>query len=163
MATDREAPRRVAISSDNDIVNARAQARDMSISLGFSSTDATLVATAISEVARNLVVHAGGGELAMTAVSDGGLKVGLTVEATDSGPGIRDVEAALGSRYTGRGGLGLGLPGARRLMDEFSVESSAESGTVVRMTKWRIVDELEQLRRRRAGDDLAGGDGNGAP
>jgi serine/threonine-protein kinase RsbT len=85
----------------------------------------------------------------MTAVSDG-LKAGLTVEASDHGPGIRDVEAALGSRYTGRGGLGLGLPGARRLMDDFSVASSAESGTVIRMTKWRIIDELEQLRQRRS-------------
>jgi serine/threonine-protein kinase RsbT len=162
MATELEAPRRVAISSDDDIVHARAQARDMSLALGFSSTDATLVATAISEVARNLVVHAGGGDLVMTAVSQE-LKTGLTIEASDRGPGIRDVEAALGSRYTGRGGLGLGLPGARRLMDEFSVESSAESGTVVRMTKWRIIDELERLRERRSRNGLPEGARDGTP
>jgi serine/threonine-protein kinase RsbT len=153
MPIERGAPHRLSIGSDSDIVDARFRARGMAIELGFSSTDATLIATAISEVARNLIVHAGGGEVVMSPVSEG-MRTGLTIEARDEGPGIRDVDAALGSRYTGRGGLGLGLPGARRLMDEFDVESSSESGTVVRMTKWRLIDELERLRQRRSASDV---------
>jgi serine/threonine-protein kinase RsbT len=76
-------------------------------------------------------------------------RYGLSVVAFDKGPGIRDVAAALERGYAGRGGLGLGLPGARRLMDEFGIESDAENGTTVTMTKWRVRDELERLRERR--------------
>jgi serine/threonine-protein kinase RsbT len=157
MAVELQTPHHITVSSDDAIVAARAHAREMAIALGFSSTDATLVATAISEVARNLILHAGGGEITMTAVTDG-LRRGLAIEALDRGPGIRDIDAALGERYTGRGGLGLGLPGARRLMDDFSIESSADAGTVVRMTKWRIIDQLEQLRQRRSGNDERNGE-----
>jgi serine/threonine-protein kinase RsbT len=138
----------VSVESDADIVEARTQARRASLELGFSNTDATLIATAISEIARNLLIHAGGGDIVMTSTTNGA-RCALAVEARDHGPGIPDIEAALGVGYAGRGGLGLGLPGARRLMDEFTIESSPETGTVVRMTKWRIIDELERLRLRR--------------
>ena len=139
---------RIPIKSDADMVPARAEARALALALGFSRTDATLIATAISEVTRNIVVHAECGELLMRPVHDDS-RTGIVVVARDDGPGIRDVEAALGRGYTGRGGLGLGLPGARRLMDEFEVESNSSSGTTVKMTKWRIRDELERLREKR--------------
>jgi serine/threonine-protein kinase RsbT len=77
-------------------------------------------------------------------------RYGLMVIATDAGPGIRDVEAALRDDYSGRGGLGLGLPGARRLMDEFDLVSDAENGTTVTMKKWRYRDELARLREERS-------------
>jgi serine/threonine-protein kinase RsbT len=141
----------LSVESDADIVDARAQARRAALDLGFSNTDATLIATAISEIARNLLVHAGGGDIRMRAMKNG-VRNGLEVEARDDGPGILDVDAALGVGYAGRGGLGLGLPGARRLMDDFTIETTPESGTVVRMSKWRVIDELERLRTRRRRD-----------
>lgn len=137
------------IASDSDLVPARARAREVATSLGFTRTDATLIATAISEIARNIVVHAGEGEITIEAVREE-RRYGLVVTAADKGAGIRDVDTVLAHGYSGRGGLGLGLPGARRLMDEFSVESNG-NGTVVRMTKWRVRDELERLRERRHG------------
>ena len=111
----------VGINTDADLVAARAQARALAIQLGFSRTDATLIATAISEIARNIVVHVGKGEVVMRPVYEG-RRYGLVVVARDDGPGIRDVAAALAEGNAARGGLGLGLPGARRLMDEFEVE-----------------------------------------
>jgi serine/threonine-protein kinase RsbT len=139
---------RVAIESDADLVTARAEARAMAERLGFPRPDPTLIATAISEVARNIVVHSGSGEIVLKSLEDGS-RYGLVVIATDRGPGIRDVEAALRDDYSGRGGLGLGLPGARRLMDEFEVVSDADTGTTVTMTKWRFRDELARLREER--------------
>jgi serine/threonine-protein kinase RsbT len=143
---------RVAIESDADLVTARAKARAIAEELGFPRPDPTLIATAISEVARNIVVHCGSGEIVLEPFEDRN-RYGLVVIATDRGPGIRDVEAALRDDYSGRGGLGLGLPGARRLMDEFELVSDADNGTTVRMTKWRYRDELARLReeRRRRG------------
>jgi anti-sigma regulatory factor (Ser/Thr protein kinase) len=138
----------VAIDADEDLVNARALARALALRLGFSRTDATLIATAISEIARNIVVHVGKGELIMRPVYEG-RRYGLVVVARDEGPGIRDVDAALAEGNAARGGLGLGLPGARRLMDEFVVKCGPERGTTVTMTKWRIRDELELLREKR--------------
>jgi len=138
----------VSIDSDEDMVPARAEGRALALELGFSRTDATLIATAISEIARNIVVHAGSGELVMRPVYEDS-RYGIVVIARDKGPGIRDVEAALGHGYTGRAGLGLGLPGARRLMDEFHVDSNSGNGTTVTMTKWRLRDELERLREER--------------
>jgi serine/threonine-protein kinase RsbT len=139
----------VPIGSDEDMVKARAEGRALAARLGFSRTDATLVATAISEVARNMVVHAEGGEIVMTPVYDDS-RYGLVVIARDRGPGIRDVAAAMQDGYGSSNGLGLGLPGARRLMDEFHVESEVGSGTTVTMKKWRVRDELERLRARRS-------------
>jgi serine/threonine-protein kinase RsbT len=142
---------RVAITSDEDLVNARAQARAMAERIGFPRPDPTLIATAISEIARNIVVHAGQGEIVLRSIEDTN-RYGLVVIATDAGSGIRDVEAALRDDYRSRGGLGLGIPGARRLMDDFRIDSDAD-GTTVTMTKWRFRDELARLRderRRRA-------------
>jgi serine/threonine-protein kinase RsbT len=139
---------RVPITSDSDLVPARAQGRALALKLGFSRTDATLIATAISEVARNIVVHVGRGELALKPVYKGD-RYGLVVIARDTGPGIADVDAALEHGSTSRGGLGLGLPGARRLMDEFHLASERGKGTTVTMTKWRARDELERLREKR--------------
>jgi serine/threonine-protein kinase RsbT len=139
---------RVPIGADSDLVNARATARRLALSLGFSETDATLIATAISEVARNIVVHAGCGEINLRSV-DEETRSGLVVVATDDGPGIADYNDAVEPGFTSWGGLGLGLPGARRLMDEFEINTNAGSGTTVTMTKWRMKDELERLRERR--------------
>jgi serine/threonine-protein kinase RsbT len=143
---------RVAIESDADLVTARAEGRAMAERLGFPRPDPTLIATAISEIARNIVVHVGRGEVVLQPFEEAN-RYGMTVIATDRGPGIRDVDAALRDDISGRGGLGLGLPGARRLMDEFEVTSDAEHGTVVTMRKWRYRDELALLReeRRRRG------------
>jgi serine/threonine-protein kinase RsbT len=139
---------RVAINVDGDLVAARAEARAMAERLGFPRPDPTLIATAISEVARNIVVHVGQGEIVLKPFDDGD-RYGLVVIARDEGPGIRDVEAALRDEYSGRGGLGLGLPGARRLMDDFEVTSDADTGTTVTMKKWRFRDELARLREER--------------
>lgn len=139
---------RVAINSDADLVSARAEARAMAERLGFPRPDPTLIATAISEVARNIVMHAGTGEILLKPLQEPA-RFGLVVIASDEGAGIRDTEAALRDDYSGRGSLGLGLPGARRLMDEFEVQSSADSGTTVTMTKWRTRDQLERLREER--------------
>jgi serine/threonine-protein kinase RsbT len=139
---------RVRIEGDGDLVTARAEARAMAQRLGFPRPDPTLIATAISEIARNIVVHAGSGEIVLEPFEDGN-RYGIVVTATDRGPGIRDVEAALRDDISGRGGLGLGLPGARRLMDDFEVHSDAEHGTTVTMRKWRFRDELSRLREER--------------
>ena len=139
---------RVAITVDADLVTARAQGRAMAQRLGFPRPDPTLIATAISEVARNIVVHAGRGEIVLRPCEEVS-RYGLVVIAVDDGPGIRDVEAALRENYSGRGGLGLGLPGARRLMDDFQITSDADTGTTVTMTRWRFRDELARLREER--------------
>jgi serine/threonine-protein kinase RsbT len=139
---------RVALRTDADLVNARAEGRAMAEELGFPRPDPTLIATAISEVARNIVTHVGYGEIVLRPIDEAD-RCGLAVIARDEGPGIRDVEAALRDDYSGMGGLGLGLPGARRLMDEFEIESNADSGTTVTMKKWRVRDELARLREER--------------
>jgi serine/threonine-protein kinase RsbT len=138
----------VEINSDADLVAARAEARELAQRLGFSRSDATLIATAISEIARNIVVHVGKGELVMRPLYEDH-RYGLVILASDDGPGIRDLEAAFADGNAARGGLGLGLPGARRLMDEFQVRCGPERGTTVTMTKWRMRDELELLREKR--------------
>jgi serine/threonine-protein kinase RsbT len=127
---------RVLVERDADIVVARQRGREIAVRAGFSATDATLIATAISEIARNIVKFARRGEIVMTVVDDVGTP-GLTVVANDAGPGIEDVELALTEGHTTYGGLGLGLPGARRIMDEFEITSEVGRGTTVTMTKWR--------------------------
>jgi anti-sigma regulatory factor (Ser/Thr protein kinase) len=138
----------VPINSDEDLVPARAEARALAVRLGFSRTDATLIATAVSEVARNIVVHVGRGELLIKPVLNED-RYGLVVVAKDEGPGIPDIRTALEHGWASRGGLGLGLPGARRLMDEFEIASESGKGTTVTMIKWRLRDELERLREKR--------------
>ena len=145
----------VSIRSDHDMVEARAQSRLIAEHLGFSRTDATLIATAVSEIARNILVHAGHGEISMKPVRQE-MRHGVVVVARDSGPGIRDVRRAVETGFRSTGGLGL--PGARRLMDEFGVDSEPGEGTTVTMKKWRVRDELERLRERRlraAGDSAS--------
>jgi serine/threonine-protein kinase RsbT len=127
---------RVAIASDADVVTARQAAREMGAGLGFSSTDLTLLATAISEVARNITTYAGTGEVAVRVLDERG-REGIEVVASDAGPGIDDVELALQDGYTTGNGLGLGLPGARRLVDEFHIDTAPGAGTRVRLVKWR--------------------------
>ena len=138
---------RVRIDGDADLVSARAEGRAMAERLGFPRPDPTLIATAISEIARNIVVHVGCGEIVITPLKEDD-RCGLVVTAHDDGPGIRNVEAALRESYSGRSGLGLGLPGARRLMDEFDITSDADNGTTVTMKKWRLRDELESRREQ---------------
>jgi serine/threonine-protein kinase RsbT len=123
------------IGSDADIVLARQRGRALALGLGFSSGDATLLATAISEVARNIVSYAGSGEIVLISLEDQRRR-GVRVVARDNGPGIPDVARALLDGYSTSRGLGLGLPGARRLMDEFVLVSEVGKGTKVTMTKW---------------------------
>jgi serine/threonine-protein kinase RsbT len=126
---------RVPIRSDADVVTARQEARAMGSGLGFSSTDLTLLATAISEIARNITTYAGEGEVALRVLNDGA-RVGIEVVATDEGPGIDDVELAMQDGFTTGNGLGLGLPGTRRLVDEFELKTAPGDGTRVRLVKW---------------------------
>ena len=139
---------RVPIAADADLVVARAEGRALAQRLGFARPDPTLIATAISELARNVVMHVGHGEITMRPLYED-RRYGMLVVVRDEGQGIPDVEAALRDGFASRGGLGLGLPGARRLMDEFEIESELGRGTTVTMKKWRVRDDLERLRDRR--------------
>jgi RNA polymerase sigma factor (sigma-70 family) len=124
----------VPISSDPDIVAARQAAREMAVRAGFAGTDLTLLATAVSEVARNIVRFASHGEVTIELLTTPAC--GIRVVARDTGPGIPDVQAALTDGFTTSDGLGLGLPGSRRLVDEFEIVSDEGRGTTVTMTKW---------------------------
>ena len=126
---------RLQISSEHDILTARLRGRELAADVGFSGSDLTIVATAISEIARNIVEYAGRGEIVFTLVRDGRSR-GIVVVARDEGPGIPDVALAMQDGYSTGKSLGLGLPGARRLMDEFDVQSEPGRGTTVTMKKW---------------------------
>ncbi len=127
---------RIPISCDSDIVLARQQGRSLSAQIGFSAIDQTVIATAISEIARNIIEHANQGEIVLTVLNHGPGR-GLQVVALDQGPGIPDLAKAMQDDYSTGKGLGLGLPGSRRLMDEFEIESEVGRGTTVTMRKWR--------------------------
>ncbi|WP_138756697.1 sigma-70 family RNA polymerase sigma factor [Modestobacter altitudinis] len=126
---------RVAVRADADVVAARQAARELAARLGFPPTDLTEIATAVSEVVRNIVRFADAGEVLVELLDSP--RRGIRITARDSGPGIPDVQEALRDGYSTYRGLGLGLPGARRLMDEFAVASEPGRGTTVTMTKWR--------------------------
>ena len=126
---------RVAISSSADIVTARQKGRALAMELGFDGADLTLIATAISEVARNIVDHAKVGEIVLRPTTQAN-KRGLVITARDDGPGIADVKKAMEYGYSTRSGLGVGLPGAKWLMDEFDIDSKVGKGTTVTMKKW---------------------------
>jgi len=126
---------RVTIATDADIVTARQEGRRLSSELGFSSTDLTLIATAISEVARNIRVYAGQGDVHLRLEREPG-RQGIVVVARDQGPGISDIDLAMQDGFSTAGSFGLGLPGARRLMDEFEISSQAGHGVTVTMKKW---------------------------
>lgn len=125
----------IQIASGADIVTARLEGRQLAAEAGFNGSDLTVIATAISEVARNIVEYARNGEILLSIVHDGN-KRGLRVVARDDGPGIPNIEQAMQDGFSTGRGLGLGLPGTRRLMDEFVIKSRVGEGTTVTATKW---------------------------
>jgi anti-sigma regulatory factor (Ser/Thr protein kinase) len=118
------------------VVAARKQGRELAAQAGFSATELTIIATAISEIARNIVMFADRGEVVVSLVGEHP-RQGVRLVARDAGPGIADLERAVQDGYSGYGGMGLGLPGSRRLMDEFEITTEVDKGTTVTMTKWR--------------------------
>jgi serine/threonine-protein kinase RsbT len=125
----------VAIEHEADIVTARQRGRQLAAARGFSSTEQTLIATAISELARNIVEYAERGEIILSPIQRNG-RVGIVVVACDEGPGIPNIELAMRDGYSTAKSLGMGLPGARRLMDEFHLQSAPGIGTKITMKKW---------------------------
>lgn len=126
---------RVPIEHESDIVAARRAGRTLAARLGFSSSEQTVIATAISEVARNILLYAKRGEV-VVRVEEGDRRRFLAVIARDEGPGIPDVERAMQDGYSTSNGLGLGLPGSRRMMDEFEIVTQVGKGTTITMRKW---------------------------
>ena len=126
----------VAITGATDIVAARQQGRMLATALGFSPGDATLVATAISELARNIVLYAKRGEIVVAPIT-GHRTGGLVIAARDEGDGIHDIGLALQAGYSTGGGLGVGLPGVKTIMDEFEIVSEIGRGTTVTVKKWK--------------------------
>jgi serine/threonine-protein kinase RsbT len=127
---------RVRITTDLDIVAARQKGRELANHLGFGSSDLAIIATAISELARNIVMYARGGEVILKSTQENGAP-GIIVVASDKGSGIADVAQAMHDGYSTSGSLGLGLPGVRRLMDEFEIVSKVGCGTTVTAKKWK--------------------------
>jgi serine/threonine-protein kinase RsbT len=125
----------VPIRADADVLVARQKAREMAKSLRFSASEMTLIATAISEVARNIVTYAKHGEIVLRLVSRNHRR-GIRVLANDNGPGIADIARAMEDGFSTSSSLGLGLPGSKRLMDDFHIVSAPGKGTTVTMTKW---------------------------
>lgn len=128
---------RVAIVSAADIVTARQHGRQLALKMGFQGAEVTLLAAAISEVARNILDHAKQGEIHLWPIQDGARR-GLLIVASDEGPGIPDVGQAMQYGYSTRRGLGVGLPGAKWLVDEFDIVSRVGKGTTVTMKKWLV-------------------------
>jgi serine/threonine-protein kinase RsbT len=124
------------VRAANDIVRVRQRMREWAIEAGFSLVDQTKVVTAASELARNTLEHGGGGTARVELLADGGRR-GVRLTCEDQGPGIPDLQLALKDGYTSRGGLGLGLGGARRLVNEFAIESQPGVGTRVTITRWK--------------------------
>jgi serine/threonine-protein kinase RsbT len=126
---------RLEIRSTIDIVTARQQGRELAMELGFTGSEITLIAAAISEIARNILDHAKRGEVTFSVAARNGQRC-LQIIAQDQGPGIADIQRAMQYGYSTRGGLGVGLPGAKWLMDEFDIESVVGQGTKITMRKW---------------------------
>lgn len=125
----------VLIKDEYDIVSARSVGKQIAGEIGLGIVDQSRIATAISELARNIVLYAGGGVITFQRLGDGG-RSGLEIRAVDNGPGIADIELAMQDGYTSGGGLGVGLPGTKRLMDEFEIESEVGKGTRITIRKW---------------------------
>lgn len=138
-----DAPISCSIRREVDVYVAMSHARDLTTALGFSDVDRTRIEIAILELTRNLLVHAGGGVLLIGRVDDPLHGPGMMIEARDEGPGIPDISLALQDGYSTAHTLGAGLPGVRRLMDEFAIESTPGVGTQVRAVKW-----LQRPQRR---------------
>lgn len=128
---------RVPINSDKDIVTARQKGRSLALDLGFSETDSALIATAISELARNIVTYAKKGEVQISTTKESH-REGVLVIAKDKGSGIVNVRLALQDGFSTSGSLGLGLPGVKRLMDEFEIVTDVGQGTIVTIRKWKL-------------------------
>ena len=126
----------ISLRSMDDIIKARQLVRDCAIFQGLSLVDQTKVVTAASELARNTLVHGGGGEMRLQALNDGSRR-GVKVVFVDSGPGIADIDLAMKAGYTTGGGLGLGLSGSKRLVNEFAIESQPGKGTTVSIVRWK--------------------------
>jgi serine/threonine-protein kinase RsbT len=126
----------IAIRSSEDVVRVRQQTREGAVAQGFSLVDQTKLVTAASELARNTLEHGGGGQVEIRLVAESGKK-GLRLTFSDQGPGIANVDQALKDGFTTGGGLGLGLGGARRLSNEFLIESKPGEGTRITMARWR--------------------------
>ena len=134
MAVD---PRGTApLLSEEDIVRSRQVVRQITQQLKFSLVDQTKMITAASELARNTLVHGGGGRMHWEVLEEG-VRRGLRLEFEDEGPGIADMKLALTDGYTSGGGMGLGLPGSKRLVHEFNIDSAAGAGARVRITRWK--------------------------
>jgi serine/threonine-protein kinase RsbT len=127
----------IPIASATDVVTARQRGRELAARLGFSASDQTVIATAISELARNILDYARTGQIEV-AVAHRGSRTGLAVVALDTGPGIADIARAMQDGYSTGHGLGLGLPGVKRLMDEFAIVSAPGQGTTVTVRKWTL-------------------------
>jgi serine/threonine-protein kinase RsbT len=132
---DISAVERIAVSTDQDVVRVRQLVRTVAVAVKLSLVDQTKLVTAASELARNTLVYGGGGTVEVRRVSNG-RRTGIRVVFTDQGPGIADLEQALTDGYTTGGGLGLGLSGARRLVDEFDIDTAVGQGTTISVTKW---------------------------
>lgn len=126
---------RVVIGSDSDIILAREQGRRIGKEMGFRVADLTRIATGISEIGRNIVAYAKTGEIHINVIENE-IKRGIEITAEDKGPGIQDIPLAMSDGYSTGDRKGLGLPGVRRLMDEFELESSSGNGTTIKMRKW---------------------------
>jgi serine/threonine-protein kinase RsbT len=131
-------PGEVEIKTEGDIVAARRTIREAATALGFGQTDVTRIVTASSELARNVFKYAGEGVMRWRILESNG-RHGLEVEFEDHGPGIKDISLALQEGYSTTGGLGMGLPGARRLMDELQIQSAVGRGTRITLKKWRKI------------------------
>lgn len=124
------------LRSDEDVVGLRRQARERAVAIALSLVDQTKLVTAASELARNTIKYGGGGEVHLDALEDG-FKRGVGLIFVDDGPGIPDLDQALRDGFTTGGGLGLGLGGSKRLVDEFAIDSRAGEGTAVSVVKWK--------------------------
>ncbi|MGM8216631.1 anti-sigma regulatory factor [Bacillaceae bacterium W0354] len=124
----------VPISKEWDIVGARQTGRNIAREIGFGSVDQARIATAISELARNIFLYAGNGEISFEVIEEESM-LGLKIVAEDAGPGIKDISKAMQDGYSTSGGLGAGLPGVKRLMDQFDIISS-DQGTKIKIIKW---------------------------
>ena len=131
-----EPQKEMPIRSESDIVSTRRTVREVAQGLGFGITDVTRIVTVASELARNVVLYAGSGVLRWRELAESG-SVGVELTLEDAGPGIASIEEAMQEGYTTSGGLGLGLPGTKRLMDEFEIASEVGRGTRVTVRKWR--------------------------
>jgi len=129
-------PTPYTVAADADVVRVRQAVRDLAVRAKFSLVDQTKLVTATSELARNTLVYGGGGE-ALVALVDRAERTGIEILFRDDGPGIPDLELALTDGWTSGGGMGLGLSGAKRLVDEFELDSARDRGTRVRIVKWR--------------------------